>query len=436
MEETKKMKKKTQLCCFNIGKIFIPVLLLVLIYSGFFSLSAQQEKSRQEKWIEDIDQLAVELPAKHKDLFNKRPEDEFKKDIQKLKEAVLELSDEEVLYSLSCIVASVGDAHTSLYFQPSIAFPLTLYWFKDGIYVIDTAPEYKKILYCRLTEVDQRSLDEVIKVISRGIPHENSAQIKKSVPYYLVLSEYLYGAGIIDNKESATYGFQPQEGEEFTVELKSISMKNRFPSVAPKIPEDNLPLSRRNRDKFYHSTLLEEQNTLYVQYNSCRNMPGNPFSEFVNKVFQLIDEKKVGKLVIDLRNNGGGNSSIFYPMLREIKVREEINRKDKLFVLIGRQTFSSAVLNAIQLKNQTNATFVGEPTGGKPNHFGEVRNFMLTNSGINISYSTKYFTLSNEDTDSFYPDTAIELGFKDYVENWDPVLDAVISRNGINLDYL
>ena len=426
------MKKKERRCCLNGWKIFALGLSLMVIYAGFFPLTAQEEKSRREKWIGDIDQLAVELPAKHKDLFNKKPEGEFKNDIQELKEALPELSDEEIIFSLSCIVASVGDAHTSLYFQPGIAFPLTLYWFKDGIYVIDTAPEYEKILHCRLIGIDQKSVDEVIKVISRGIPHENSAQIKKSVPYHLVLAEFLYGAGIIDSKERAEYGFQSQGGEKFTVELESISMKNRFPSVAPKIPEDILPLYRRNRDKFYHSTWLEEQNTLYVQYNSCQNMKDNPFSDFVNDVFQRIDEKMVGKLIIDLRNNGGGNSSIFYPMLREIKAREEINQKDKLFVVIGRQTFSSAVLNAIQLRNQSNATFVGEPTGGKPNHFGEVRNFMLTNSRLYISYSTKYFTLSNEDMDSFYPDITVELGFKDFIENRDPVMEAIM--NGMKMD--
>lgn len=428
------MTKEEQTYFFLLGrKISILGLLLIVILAGCFPLTAQQEKSRQEKWVDDIDQLAAELPANHKDLFNKKPEDEFKKDIQKLKEALPELSDEEIIFSLSCIVASVGDAHTSLYFQPSMAFPLTLYWFKDGIFVIDTSPEYKKILHCRLVTVSQKSLDEVIKELSRGIPHENSAQIKRSVPYYLVLSEFLYGAGIIDNKESAEYGFQSREGENFTVELKSISMKNQFPSAAPKTPEDSLPLYRRNRSKYYNRILLEDQDILYVQYNSCQNMKEKVFSDFVEETFQIIEKNQIEKLIIDLRNNGGGNSLIFSPMLREIKAREKINQKDRLYVIVGRLTFSSAVLNAIQLRNQTNATFVGEPTGGKPNHFGEVKNFMLTNSRINISYSTKYFTIANEDTDSFYPDITIELEFKDYSENRDPVLEAIISSSEGNI---
>lgn len=428
------MKKKERPCFFlTVWKIVVLGLFLVVIFSGFLSLYSQQEKSRQEKWIEDIDQLASELPAKHKNLFYKRPEDEFRKNIQELKKAVPELSDEEIVFSLSCIVASVGDAHTSLYFRPNIAFPLTLYWFKDGIYVIDTAPEYKKILHCRLTGVNQKSLDEVIKILSAGIPHENTAQIKKSAPYYLVLSEFLYGAGIIDKKEYAEYGFQSTGGEEFTMELKSISMKNRFPSAAQKTPEESLPLYRRNRNKFYISTHLEEQNSLYVQYNSCQNIKEKPFSDFVDEVFQLIDEKKIGRLIIDLRSNGGGNSIIFYPMLREINAREEINQKGKLYVIVGRRTFSSAVLNAIQLRNQTNATFVGEPTGGRPNHFGEVKNFMLINTRLNVSYSTKYFTLSNEDTDSFYPDITVEQTFKDYRENRDPVMETIIKSSEENI---
>jgi hypothetical protein len=79
---------------------------------------------------------------------------------------------------------------------------------------------------------------------------------------------------------------------------------------------------------------------------------------------------------------------LLMPFINQIKANKKINKKGRLFVIIGRQTFSSAILNAISFKNNTEAIFVGEPTGGKPNHYGEIKVFTLKNSPIRVQYST------------------------------------------------
>jgi C-terminal processing protease CtpA/Prc len=133
----------------------------------------------------------------------------------------------------------------------------------------------------------------------------------------------------------------------------------------------------------------------------------------------------VDKLVIDLRNNSGGNSGIMDPLIDELAQNKKINKEGSLFVIIGRQTFSSAILNAIDLKNKTKAILVGEPTGGKPNHFGEIKTLKLPNTHSVVTYSTKYFTHATEDTPSLMPDILIELYFRDYLGKQDPFLEAV-----------
>ena len=67
--------------------------------------------------------------------------------------------------------------------------------------------------------------------------------------------------------------------------------------------------------------------------------------------------------------------------------------------------------------------FVGEETGGKPNHFGEVRSFKLPNSGLEVSYSTKYFKKSDKYINSFTPDYIIKESFVDLKKGIDPVYD-------------
>jgi hypothetical protein len=126
-----------------------------------------------------------------------------------------------------------------------------------------------------------------------------------------------------------------------------------------------------------------------------------------------------------MRLNGGGNSLIAEPLIEGIKQRPAINSKGHLFVVIGGKTFSSAILNALKFKNETEAIFVGEPTGGKPNHFGEIKLFVLPRSWIVVSYSTKYFKHSPEDTPSLYPDIDVGVSFSDFMECRDPVYEAI-----------
>ncbi len=95
-------------------------------------------------------------------------------------------------------------------------------------------------------------------------------------------------------------------------------------------------------------------------------------------------------------------------------------------MIVGRKTFSSAILNSLDFKNYTKAIFVGEPTGGRPNHYGEVKSFSLPNSGLKVRYSTKYFTHSKTDDNSFYPDHEITTRFEDYKNGIDPVVDWIL----------
>jgi len=67
-------------------------------------------------------------------------------------------------------------------------------------------------------------------------------------------------------------------------------------------------------------------------------------------------------------------------------------------VLIGRQTFSSAVDLADAIKTYHLATLVGEETGGRPNGFGEAYVFRLPKSQLAVSVSSARFVRASGDT--------------------------------------
>ena len=84
------------------------------------------------------------------------------------------------------------------------------------------------------------------------------------------------------------------------------------------------------------------------------------------------------------------------------------------------------MMNAYQLRNATECITIGEPTGGTPNGYGEVRTFTLPPSKLTVQYSTKLFRGSPQHTDAVYPDLQVQPWSKAYFEGRDVVLERVL----------
>ena len=176
---------------------------------------------------------------------------------------------------------------------------------------------------------------------------------------------------------------------------------------------------------------------MYIQYNKCfskeypypgydKELPS--FKEFEQKIFNLLNSKSIKKLIVDLRFNNGGNSIQGTEFINKLSTHP-INTKGHLYVVIGERTYSSAILNTLDFKKNTNAIIVGEATSGKPNHFGEVKSFILPNSKIKTYYSTKYFKRSTNNTNTITPDIKIVNSFTDFKAGKDNVLNWILNKN-------
>jgi hypothetical protein len=105
-----------------------------------------------------------------------------------------------------------------------------------------------------------------------------------------------------------------------------------------------------------------------------------------------------------------------------------LNVKGKLFVLIGRKTYSSAIMNAIELVKETNAITVGELTGGNINHYGEIKSFQLPFSKINISFSTRYWENWPGHRGALIPDINAAHSLINFISNKDEAIEYVIMQ--------
>jgi len=406
------------------GKNFTVVILTLSLIFSIVPAVIAEDYGASSKWVEDLEYLVDQLPELHVNLYDKITESEFLRRATDLKKRVPGLTDNEIIVEVSRLIASAGDAHTTLFYRPKQSYPFTFRWFETGIVTLMTTENYRQTLNQKLVSINGVEIGEVVSRLKQVISHENQAWLKKMVPQYLVFPTYLNGLGVTEADRPAEFTFIDENGDEFTVEVNPIEVA----SGASFIKDfEYSPLYMKNQGELYWYEYLTDKKVLYFKYNLCRSNKDRPLNQVTAEMINIIDEGKVEKLIVDLRGNSGGNSGLLNPFIDKISQNEELNRSESIFVLVDRNTFSSAVINAMDLNNKTNATIVGEPTGGKPNHYGEVRYFKLPNSGLTVYYSTKYFKFTEKDPSSLFPDREVRLTLEAFLNNRDPVLETVLS---------
>lgn len=385
---------------------------------------------RNNKWIEDIDFLASQLPIKHANLFFSCKEEHFSSEIQALKNKVPKISSYEICVEISKIVAAFRDAHTSALLPVNLLLPIEVYWFKEGIYIVSAIDTYRELENLRITHVNGLEIHKFIKTLSKIISYENKNFLKAQLPKYFPAIELLYGLKLASSVDSIELTLEDEAKNSKTVTIKALSFKELkdINNSNVIVKEVHLPLYRKNPEKHYWFEYLPEFKTVYFKYNACRNMIEKDIPTFGRELICFINDNTVNKLVIDLRNNLGGNSQLLDEFIKAIQHCEKINKKGNLYVITGRETFSSALLNLYSLKSKTKAIFIGEPTGGKPNCYGEVERFKLKNSPITICHSTKYYkTIKNDRLLSFVPDINLDVSVENFIMGNDPWLEYILT---------
>jgi hypothetical protein len=389
--------------------------------------------TRDGRWQQDVEYLGSQLPYLHVDPYFKVSETDFQRSVTDLANRVPNLNDEQIIVEMMRIVASIGDGHTRTYPGSNpvnfVSLPLVMIWLNDELIVTAANPENAQAVGAKVIQIGDHPVENVYEAVKPLIPADNHMQFLNDSPMLMSMPAILYGLDLIPQKDRVTFGFESRDGTTFTMELKLISGESEpFVSIY-EIAGTQVPLYEQDRASFYWYRHLPESDGIYIQYNNCRNDKGKPFQKFVDEVFDLIDRNPGTRIVLDVRFNGGGNESVLNPFIEAVKERPSVNTTGKLFVIIGRGTYSSALQNAITLSLETNAILVGEPTGGKPNHYGEVRSFKLPNVGLRVQYSTRYWiNYPGGDPLSLEPDMAAVVTVADLLAGRDPALEAAWSR--------
>lgn len=429
-------------------KIIISAFLFLLCS---VSICFSQEKTKID-WESEIEYLKHRLPQKHIKLFFSSSEFTFNKELDAILAELSELTDLQVAVKIQQVLASMGDSHTNAgwvrFINQDKNIGIGTYWFKEGLYITSTNERDSILLGKKIVRIEGLDIQVVVDSLKTMFVNENEALTKSLVPPHIIYSQLLNHFGCV-SKEERFIEFEVSD-ETNQVFKHQIKLGSKGTTVHSNI--SSTPLLYGSKDWFMEE--YDETNEIYfVQYNRCDSkelaiefsqpqdiIDKKPsIEEFKQKVYKTVSEKPIKKFVFDMRYNGGGNSSQGTEFIEDLSKINKINQDGKLFVLIGRKTFSSAIINTLDFQLKTKAIFVGEETGGKASHFGETRSIRLPNSGLKITYSTKYFYYNkkneikvfrsskgiNTEKDkrkTIIPDNIVELSFNNFQNNVDPAL--------------
>ena len=193
---------------------------------------------------------------------------------------------------------------------------------------------------------------------------------------------------------------------------------------------------------------------------------------FLNRMlkifFAAVRSSEIENVIIDLRENVGGNSGVVETLIRQLPIDSYVTYGSKIrysrqaaervgmrktwgtssfspsvrridsaenpftgsvFILIGNQTFSAGNWIAVVFYDNDLGKVLGEPTGNAPSSFGDMITFQLPNTKFILGVSYKYFTRpdpSNDPRDSLYPHILIDKTRSDLANNIDPCVNYII----------
>ena len=408
---------------------------------------------RDQEWATDIHYFQQKIAEKHIDPFFRLPQEEFDRQIEELIGQVPELDDIEIILSLQKIAAQLGDTHTRVsVFSYLTDYPYNFYVNSDGsLYLyqcsyVDDDMKMSVIDYYQIVQINgvdiQYILDQLEMLSSRA---SNQYISGTEFIFGLISRETLQFIGIPCYQQADTFTLLDGQGRTFNIDLvpgeEEMSLNalvdedhRREGELVP-TPSGMLPI---NLDWVYWYEYLDEEKTMHIIYNMCRDKPEQSFAEMIQEAFAVMEQNGAQKLVIDLRNNSGGNSSIADALYAALLEHPEIAANT--YALIGTRSASSAVMCMIYLSENFDIPLVGTPSGDVPSGFGNTETFTLPNSGVECNYGTKYFWMSSdipsllpsgyppEWYNTVMPDVYISTDIQDLAEGRDPALEWVLAQ--------
>ena len=256
-------------------------------------------------------------------------------------------------YELCRLAAMLHDGHTAVQMPQTIMADLRGYPFSinviGGKLIVSAVPvdcqdcTGMEIVGAEIAGINGKSAEEVISALKTIASYDTEAYAMANVTKLINIRDALDFTGL--GMDDGILQLEFADGSEISFAPLSLQELNNleYCTLVTDVERTLYPSS-------YYECYDLSDDTLFVQYNACMNADGYSVADFSNDVLGFIDNNGFSRIIVDLRFNGGGNSMLFDPFIKELGKRIS-SGQCKGFVLISTNTFSSAVLNAWDLNS-------------------------------------------------------------------------------------
>ena len=390
---------------------------------------------------------------------------------------------------LQALTSHLNDGHSQVAsgLSKELIYPIYIMFdTKDSGYLLAVEDDYKEALGKRITMVNGNPISDLMARGQKLISGDNEIFKNSQLSQQLQLKDFWELCGYDDNEITLTFEdntvvtIPASNGKGLVIE--QLDMVFDSPTVLKEVPFcyeifDSLSICYLQFNMCYDSLNYPQ--------------PGQRFDDFIEGMMAEIETKSIHTLAVDVRNNGGGNSGLcdlllsyltkydemknmgckvrmselllkYQPNLADVELNDgtkpnfgdvfdywEIKRDnkeieasahrinhdpDKIFkgnviFISGRSTFSSAGLLLTLARDNNVGTIIGETSGHRPSHYGDVLRFNLPNTDTKATVSCRHITRPNESLNNeieLVPDVILNLS--DYTMKKDPAWEWIIKH--------
>jgi hypothetical protein len=382
--------------------------------------------ARDQRWLQDIAYLATELPAVREAGLGDVTPAAWHAAAVSLAAAVPRLTDSQIIVGIAQMVAMLHDDETSVLFPDGPIFRFDAQPFGDDLYLLAVPPADRALLGARLLAIDGHPIASVLACAGSVVDAEDPQLLRNSETGILDNGAVLHALSIAGSDASVSLTVRTIAGVQETVQFTAAGSDSViWPRVLidqqPGLAHVPLSLYQQNASQPYWMDVLARNNAVYLKYNQC--LPDDGFQRLANQAITILRAHPDYRLVIDLRDNPGGDSGPLQFWLAGV-TRADPELGSRLIGLVNQFTDSSGTLDAQSLKD-AGAVLIGQPPADPIDRWGNTQVFALPNSGIGIMYTTA--VINGAGRSLGMPEIVIAPTLAQTLSGDDPVLAAALS---------
>jgi hypothetical protein len=364
--------------------------------------------------------------------------------------------------TLSRALAASGNGHTMVDGDnpPFPGLPINVWWFRDGLYIVQAQPGYDYLLGARIEKIGRDTPERALAAITPYISG-HSARVRSMSPSYLRIPALLHRLGVTDSDTETrlTVRLWGRNGsQQVSLPLASMSdptgawgallpepasQKGRWPGVIDSVK--SVPLTYQAAVNLSSRWLAPDHRVLYIRSN---HIGGFQVPHHQDKISAIVLRQIVPdhpkSVIVDLRFNDGGN--FFTTILFAQALPKLLPTGGHIYVLVSGSTFSAAIVTVAMLKEagDSKVVILGTPMGDSDGFWAEGLPVALPHSRLELRPGRQFEDWGHgcHDTKrcfwpdvvwgpkapiSLLPDEEISPTFAEYAAGWDPVLERALA---------